>query len=208
VPTRVTSLRDVIWTRFEPNFFAVFSPATLKDAPRQYVVLANVANRMDVTKLQRTLVAKYPNISSLDLSLIKESIMKVVSKVAIAVRFMAIFSLAMGIPVLFSSIAATRRDRIREGVLLKTLGATRGQIVRILLAEYVLLGILGSLTGMVLAIGGGWALTHFVFENDFSPAWGPALAIAGIMMALTVSIGLLAGRDVFRETAMSALREP
>jgi putative ABC transport system permease protein len=207
VPTRVTSLRDVIWTRFEPNFFAVFSPGTLKDAPRQYVILANVAPRLEVTRLQRILVAKYPNISSLDLSLIKESVMKVVSKVAIAVRFMAVFSLAMGIPVLFSSIAATRRDRIREGVLLKTLGATRGQIVRILLSEYVLLGVLGSLTGMVLAIGGGWALTHFVFENDFSPAWGPALSIAAMMMALTVSIGLLAGRDVFRETAMSALRE-
>lgn len=207
VPTRVTSLREVTWTRFEPNFFAVFSPASLADAPRQYVVLANVAPRAEVTRLQRTLVGRYPNISSLDLSLIKESIMKVVSKVAIAVRFMAIFSLAMGIPVLFSSIAATRRDRIREGVLLKTLGATRGQIVRILLSEYILLGVLGSLTGMVLAIGGGWALTHFVFENDFSPAWGPAFGIAGLMMALTVSIGLLAGRDVFRETAMSALRE-
>ncbi len=207
VPTLVTSLRDVIWTRFEPNFFAVFSPASLKDAPRQYVILANVAPRPEVTRLQRRLVAKYPNISSLDLSLIKESVMKVVSKVAIAVRFMAVFSLVMGIPVLFSSIAATRRDRIREGVLLKTLGATRGQIIRILLSEYILLGMLGSLTGMVLAIGGGWALTHFVFENSFSPAWGPAFAIAGMMMALTVSIGLLAGRDVFRETAMSALRE-
>jgi putative ABC transport system permease protein len=207
VPTRVTSLREVIWTRFEPNFFAVFSPASLQDAPRQYVVLANVSPRAEVTRLQRTLVGKYPNISSLDLSLIKESVMKVVSKVAIAVRFMAVFSLAMGIPVLFSSIAATRRDRIREGVLLKTLGATRGQIIRILLSEYILLGVLGSLTGMVLAIGGGWALTHFVFENDFSPAWGPAFAIAAVMMAVTVSIGLLAGRDVFRETAMSALRE-
>lgn len=207
VPTRVTSLRDVIWTRFEPNFFAVFSPAALRDAPRQYIVLANVAPRAEVTRLQRSLVGSYPNISSLDLSLIKESIMKVVSKVSVAVRFMAIFSLAMGIPVLFSSIAATRRDRIREGVLLKTLGATRGQIMRILLSEYILLGVLGSLTGMVLAIGGGWALTHFVFENDFSPAWGPALAIAGLMLSLTVLIGLLAGRDVFRETAMSALRD-
>ncbi len=207
VTTRVTSLREVIWTRFEPNFFAVFSPESLKDAPRQYVVLANVAPRAEVTRLQRALVGRYPNISSLDLSLIKESIMKVVSKVAIAVRFMAIFSLAMGVPVLFSSIAATRRDRIREGVLLKTLGATRGQIMRILLSEYILLGVLGSLTGMVLAIGGGWALTHFVFENDFSPAMGPAFAIAGLMMLLTVTIGLLAGRDVFRETAMTALRE-
>jgi putative ABC transport system permease protein len=120
---------------------------------------------------------------------------------------MALFSLAMGIPVLFSAVAATRRDRIREGVLLKTLGATRAQILRIMLAEYALLGLLGSLTGMVLAIGGGWAITHFVFDNPYAPALGPAAAIALVMLVLTVTIGLLAGRDVFRETPMSALRE-
>jgi putative ABC transport system permease protein len=90
---------------------------------------------------------------------------------------------------------------------LKTLGATRGQIVRIMLAEYSLLGILGSLTGMLLAIGGGWGLTHFVFDSSFSPAFGAALAIAGAMLALTVTIGLLAGRDVFKETPMTALRD-
>jgi putative ABC transport system permease protein len=92
-------------------------------------------------------------------------------------------------------------------VLLKTLGATRSQIVRILLAEYSLLGVLGSLTGMLLAIGGGWALTHFVFEAPFKPALGAAVVIAAAMLALTITIGLLAGRDVFRETPMTALRD-
>ena len=57
-------------------------------------------------------------------------------------------SLALGVPVLFSAVAATRRERLREGVLLKTLGATRRQIGRIMLAEYALLGTLGSLTGV------------------------------------------------------------
>ena len=113
----------------------------------------------------------------------------------------------MGIPVLFAAVAATRRERIREGVLLKTLGATRAQIVRILLAEYSLLGVLGSLTGMLLAIVGGWALTHFVFDTTFSPALGAAVAIAAAMLTLTIAIGLLAGRDVFKETPMSALRD-
>jgi putative ABC transport system permease protein len=96
---------------------------------------------------------------------------------------------------------------VREGVLLKTLGATRAQIGRILLSEYALLGILGSLTGMLLSFGGAWALCYWVFETPFSPAWGPAAAIAGAMLGLTVGIGLLAGRDVFKETPMAALRE-
>jgi putative ABC transport system permease protein len=164
IPARVTSLREVTWTRFEPNFFAVFASAAFKDAPKQHVILASVADGMTVATLQRDIVTRYPNVSSIDLTLVKETVARIVSKVSTAMRFMALFSLAMGIPVLFAAVAATRRDRIREGVLLKTLGATRGQIIRILLAEYTLLGLLGSLTGMLLAIGGGWAVTHYVFE--------------------------------------------
>jgi len=207
IPSRVTSLREVTWARFEPNFFAVFSPPSLREAPKQFVLLASVDGNDVVARLQRDVVTRFPNVSSLDLSLIKETVAKIVSKVSTAIRFMALFSLAMGIPVLFSAVAATRRDRIREAVLLKTLGATRGQIMKMLFAEYALLGLLGSLTGMVLAFGGGWAVTRFVFDNSFSPAFGPAFAIAGAMLALTVTIGLVAGRDVFRETPMAALRE-
>ncbi len=125
----------------------------------------------------------------------------------LTVRFLALFSLAMGIPVLFSAVAATRRDRLREGVLLKTLGATRAQIGRILLAEYAALGLLGSLTGMLLAIAGAWGLVTFVFEGSFALAPLPALGIAAAMTALSVTIGLMTGRDVFRETPMAALRE-
>ncbi len=207
VPTRVTSLREVTWTRFQPNFFAVFSPPSLQAAPKQWVLLATVNGAGEVARLQRDVVSRFPNVSSIDLSLIKDAVERISAKVTAAIRFMALFSLGMGIPVLFAAVAATRRERIREGVLLKTLGATRAQIIRILLAEYSLLGVLGSLTGMLLAILGGWALTHFVFDTTFSPALGAAVAIAAAMLALTIAIGLLAGRDVFKETPMSALRD-
>ena len=207
VPSKVTSLREVTWQRFQPNFFAVFSPPTMESAPKQYVLLSSVNGAPAVARLQRDVVSRFPNVSSLDLSIIKDAVAKISAKVTAAIRFMALFSLAMGIPVLFSAVAATRRERIREGVLLKTLGATRAQIVQILLAEYSLLGALGSLTGMLLALGGGWALTHFVFDSPFTPALGAAAGIAGAMLALTVAIGVLAGRDVFRETPMTALRD-
>lgn len=205
--TRVTSLRDVTWARFEPNFFAVFPSAALRDAPQQSVLLAEVPGARNVATLQREVVLRYPNVSSLDLSLVRETITRVLSRVTTAIRFMALFSLGIGIPVLVSAVAATRRERVREAVLLKTLGATRGQIIRILLTEYALLGLLGSFTGLLLAIGGGWAVVHFIFRGSYTPALDAAALIALGLLALTVSIGLLAGRDVFRETAMTALRD-
>jgi putative ABC transport system permease protein len=207
IPTRVTSFRDVNWARFEPNFFAVFGPGSLEKAPKQFVLLTNVPDGVSAARVQRAVVQKYPNVSAIDLSVIRKTISEIVDRVSVAIRFLAVFSLAMGIPVLFSAVAATRRERVREGVLLKTLGATQGQIRRILFAEYALLGVLGSLTGMLLSFGGAWALLKFVFERPFSPATAPALLIAAAMVLVTVSIGVLSGRDVFKTTPMAALRE-
>ncbi len=207
VSAKLTSLREVNWGRFEPNFFAVFSPKGLITAPKQFATVVAVASDTTIARIQRQTVTRYPNVSSLDLSLVRRTVAQIVAKVAVAVRFLTLFSLAMGIPVLFSAVAATRRDRLREGVLLKTLGATRAQIGRILLSEYLLLGALGALAGMVLSFGGAWALVTFVFKGTFALSVLPAVLIALTMMALAVGIGFLTGRDVFRETPMAALRE-
>lgn len=208
VTTVLTSTRDVNFGRFEANFFAVFEPAALRRAPQQYVIVANVPSGAPLAEIQRDIVRRYPNVSSLDLTLVKQTIGSIVDRVTLAIRFLGLFSLAMGIPVLFSAVAATRRARLREGVLLRTLGASRTQVARVLLAEYGALGALGALTGMVLSFGGAWAITTFVFEDPFDPAVLPTLAIAGGMLLLTMTIGLLTSRDVYRETPMIAIREP
>ncbi len=207
IPTRITSLRKVTWTRFEPNFFVVFAPPVLEAAPKQFVLLANVSDPARVPLLQRAVVNRFPNVSSLDLTSIKRTVDRIVGRASLAIRFMALFSFAVAIPVLFSAVSATRRARVREGVLLKTLGATRGQIARILLAEYSLLGLLGGLTGMLLSIAGGWAVVRFIFKVPFTAALGPVAGIAAVIVGLTLLIGLMAGRDVFKETPIAALRD-
>jgi putative ABC transport system permease protein len=169
--------------------------------------MADVRGPNAVARLQSEVVGRFPNVSTIDLSLIQQTVGRVLDKVTAAIRFMAGLSLALGIPVLFSAVSATRRERLREGVLLKVLGATRRQVGRIMLAEYLLLGALGSLVGIALSVGGAWALMRFVFRQPFQPAVLPALVVAIAMIALSVSIGLLTGRDVFRETPMAALRE-
>lgn len=80
-------------------------------------------------------------------------------------------------------------------------------MARVLLAEYGALGALGALTGMVLAFAGAWGLTRFVFKDPFDPAVGPTFVIAAGMLLLTMAIGLLTSRDVYKETPMAAIRE-
>ncbi len=206
VRTRVTSLREVAWARFQPNFFVVFQPRALAHAPKQFVFLAYGPTPRDVALMQRDVVLKFPNVSSLDLSLVQRTVADVLARVTTAIRFMALVSLLLGVPVLFSAVAATRRERLREGVLFKTLGGTRRQIGRIMLAEYALLGALGSVAGVALSVGGAWALMHFIFQTPFTPAVVPALAVSAGMTLLAVAIGLLTSREVFASTPMVALR--
>ena len=207
ITTVVTSFRTVNFARFEANFFVVFAPEALRRAPQQFIVVANVPAGPAIAAVQRDIVRRFPNISSVDLTLVRQTIGAIVDKVTLAIRFLGLFSLAMGVPVLFSAVAATRRARLREGVLLRTLGASRAQVARVLLAEYGALGALGALTGMVLAFVGAWGLTRFVFDDPFDPAVGPTFVIAAGMLLLTMAIGLLTSRDVYKETPMAAIRE-
>jgi putative ABC transport system permease protein len=207
IRTRIANLREVEWTRFEPNFFVVFQPGALREAPQSYVMLTRVNDDGSRARLQRDAVQRFPNVSTIDLTLIESAVGRILDRVSLAVRFMALFSVVTGVLVLVSAIAASRRQRVRESVLLKTLGATRAQIVRMLFTEYALLGAIGSVAGIVLAVGGGWAAVHYIFKTPFSVAPLALLSVAAVTMLLTIVTGLFAARDVFSETPMAALRE-
>ncbi|MEP7087624.1 MAG: FtsX-like permease family protein, partial [Gemmatimonadota bacterium] len=205
IRSRITSLREVQWARFEPNFFVVFQPAALREAPQSFVLLTRVNDDGARATLQRDAVLRFPNVSTIDLSLIEKAVGKILARVSLAVRFMALFSVVTGILVLVSAVAASRRQRVRESVLLKTLGATRAQIVRMLFTEYALLGAIGSLAGILLAVGGGWAAVHFIFKAPFTVSPLALIVVAALTMLLTIVTGLFAARDVFAETPMAAL---
>jgi len=207
IPSRVMSFRNVDRTRLQPTFPIIFSPHALDGAPTSWVLLGNAPDARSVALIQREVVRRYPAVSSLDLTVVQHTIGLVLGKVTTAIRFMGLISLFLAIPVLFSAVAATRRERLREAVLFKTLGATRRQVGRILLAEYLLLGALGSLAGVLLSVGGAWALAHFIFKVTFAPAILPALGVSTGMTLVAVSIGLLTSHDVFASTPMAALRE-
>ncbi len=208
VPTTVAALREVEWARFEPNFFAVFSSAALEHAPRSTVMLTRVDGAAARARLQRAVSERYANVTSFDVALVQATVERVLRRVALAIRFMAAFSLATGALVLLGAVAAGRLERIREGALLKTLGATRRQLSRILLAEYAAMGVLAALVGIALAALGAWAMTHFVLDLGFHLPAGPLAAVLAATAILAAAVGLTASREVFRKTAMEVLREP
>ena len=114
-------------------------------------------------------MAKFPNISAIDLSSVIQKVDSILTKVALVIRIMSLFTVGTGLVVLGSTIWSGRYQRLKESVLLRTLGASRWQIWKILGAEYLFLGLLASATGIVLALTASWALAKFVFELDYTP---------------------------------------
>jgi putative ABC transport system permease protein len=206
IVTRVTSLRSVDRTQLQPAFQVVFPPALVRGAPAQFVVLAS-AEPARVPALQRTVVGRYPNVSTIDLSLVEATISAVLEKIRAAIQGLTIVCIVLAIPVLFSAVSATRRERLRESVLLKVLGATRRQVGRMLVTEYVVIGALGSLAGIAASTLAAGALTRFVFRVPFVPVPFATLGIGALMIAVVVTIGVATAREVFSSTPMAALRE-
>lgn len=206
IATRVANLRHVEWARFEPNFFVVFPDGPLARAPQSLVTLTRAAGPEQRARLQRAIVERYPNVSVIDASLLARDLGELIARVTLAVRFLALFCLAAGAVVLIGAVAASRRQRLREGVLLKTLGATRRQVIRIALAEYAALGVLAAAAGSVLALGASWMLMHLRFELPFVFPVGELLAVAAGLAALAAAVGLWTGREVFQDTPLEVLR--
>lgn len=207
VPTRVTSIRDVDWQRLEPNFFAVFPTKVLEGAPHTWVLLARAPDGPARARVQRDVVRAFPNVAILDLTQVQAALDDVLARVAAVIRFLAGFSVATGFIVLLGAVLTGRLQRIRESVLLRTLGATRRQIAAILLGEYLSLGLLASVAGIGLAAAAGWALAKWLFKVDFAVPVPALLVLALAVTALAGAVGFWASREVFRHTPLEALRE-
>jgi putative ABC transport system permease protein len=156
--------------------------------------------------MQREVVREFANVSVVDLALVLDAVERVVSKVALAIQLMALFTVGTGVVVLAGAVATGRWQRVQEAVLLRTLGASRGTVRRILAAEYAGLGLLAGMLGAGMAVGGAWALVHFVFKTGLHIPWVEFLATMAAVPLLTLSVGLLVSRGVGNTPPLQILR--
>jgi len=202
----VGSVRKVDFNRVQTNFLVLFPTGVLEQAPQFHVVISRVSSAEQSARFQSELGAAFPGISAIDLTQILKSVDEILGKVSFVIRFMALFSILTGLLVLISSIYQGKFARIRESVLLRTLGASRRQILLINALEYFLLGALACLAGIGLSVAGAWALARFAFKIPFQPEWWPLIATFVIITVITVLIGLFNSREVVNKPPLEVLR--
>ncbi|ARS37735.1 ABC transporter permease [Pontibacter actiniarum] len=206
VPTVVANLREVEWNRVQSNFLVVFPKGVLEEAPQFHVLMTRTQSDEQSASFQQTLVRQFPNVSAIDLGLILETLDDILGKISFVIRFMALFSISTGLLVLIGSINNSKYQRVQESVLLRTLGASRKQILSINAFEYLLLGALAAGTGVILAVGASWALAVFSFEVAFVPDLTPLLPVFLAITGLTMLIGMLNSRGILNRPPLEVLR--
>lgn len=208
VPVKATlsGIRKVDWPKDPPNFIFVFPKHVLESAPQIWVATTRISDPQVASHFQREVVIDFPNVSLIDLRLVLSTVNELFDKVAVAVRFLALFSIITGLVVLAGAVLNSKFVRIRENVLLRTLGARTSQLTKITLIEYAYLGLFSALTGLILSLLSGWALTQFFFEITFSFDWRELSLIGAGVIVLTVLIGWFNSREVITTPPLQVLR--
>jgi putative ABC transport system permease protein len=200
----VTSLRDVNWDTFQPNFFMIFQPGTLADLPTTYLTSFYLPAGQDkqIVELSRA----FPAISILGVEALLAQVRSILDQVTLAVQFVLLFVLAAGIAVLFSGLQATLDERIRQGALLRALGAERALLIKSRRIEF---GLLGAASGLLAALG--CELVSFVlYRYAFSLEWQPHpwLLLLPVIGALLVGgAGVFGTRRALNASPLAVLRE-
>lgn len=202
----VTSVRKVDWGRLATNFFVVFPPGLIEAAPQTTVLLTHIADDDRRATLQRDLVRRFPNVSVLDATLILRAVDTMMNRIAVAVRVLALFTLATGFMILVAATLTAREERAREVLLLRTLGASTTTLRRILTTEVVVLGALAAWVGSTIALLASWALVRFLFELPFDPPWRDLALLAVATLAMSAGLGSFGGRAIHASSPLAGLR--
>lgn len=201
---QVTSLRQVDWDSFQPNFYMIFEPQTLQDLPATYLTSFYLPPGQDaeLIKLSRA----FPSVTLLQVDALLAQLRSILAQVTLAIEYVLLFVLAAGITVLLAGLQATLDERIRQGALLRALGAERKLLISARRAEF---GLLGAAAGLLAALGCelvSFLLYRYAFDMSWQPH--PWLLLLPVIGALLIGLaGVLGTRRALNASPLSVLRE-
>jgi putative ABC transport system permease protein len=204
VSARLTSLREVDWDSFKPNFFIVFSPGALEQAPATWLTSIHLPAERSRDLLDLT--RRFPSVTVIDTDVILQQVRDVIGRASLTVEFVFLFTLGAGILVLLAAVQASRDERRFESAVLRTLGATRRTVLVGVATEFVALGLLAGLLAVLAAGSAEYLLATYGFEMAWNP--DPMVAVLGALagVGLVGVTGVLATRNVVTSPPVETLR--
>lgn len=206
IEARVASLRKVNWDTMGFNYVLVFPPATLRSAPHTLAATITMDSGHE-GQMTRSLLSAFPSISVIDIDDVIGQVSDILRQMSSAILAAASVAILAGIAVLIGAIAASRQARTYDSVILKTLGATRRQILQLQALEYGLLAAGLALISLILGGAAAWYVIVHVFDFDWAPNWSVVLATLAGGALLTLGIGLAGSIPLISARPARALRQ-
>ena len=198
ISAKITSIRKLDWGSLRVNFFAILPEKILSEAPQSWITAYQQLDTVSgQVPLDMSLVARFPNITVVDVELSLRQVKEVLDKLSAAIELLFVFTISAGLLVLGTALFSSQDDRLRDATLLKVMGARRHQIRRAFLLE---LGVIGAVSGAMAAFGAliiGWVLANFVFEIHLDFSWW--VIVDGVIGGIFICI--LGGFDMQRKVA-------
>ncbi len=208
IEARVTSVREVQWEDARNGgFMFVFRPGPFAHAPQTWIgILKAPEDPAARGRLQRDLVAQFPNVSAIDVREVLAQLQQAVGNVTLAISIVGGIALLSGVLILAGAVAMTKFQRVYEAAILRTLGASTRTLGAMLALEYGGLGLLAGAVGAVSAVALTWGVSRHVLDIPWRPA--PWLAAAGALVttALVGVVGVVSSYDVLRKKPLGTLR--
>jgi putative ABC transport system permease protein len=205
IEARVASLRTVEWDSFRANFFILFEPGVLDGYPATWITSFHLET---IRKpLLADLVRAFPSVTVLDVDALMTKVREIMDRVVLAVEYVFLFTVLAGLVVLYAAIQATQDERLFESAILRTLGARRDTILKSLVAEFALLGLLAGVLAALAAALLGYVLAEHLFGfpyrlNPWLWLLGGGAGLVGVGLA-----GLLGARRVLAQPPLQTLRQ-
>lgn len=206
IEARIASLREIDWRSLGFNFAIIFAPGPLEPAP--YTLMATVAPAPGTSTMEfeRQVATELPMVSAIRVSDIVVQVKTLLQSIDGAVRIATGFAILMGMIVLAGSVVATRRQRSRDIVLLRLVGATRHEVTRSQLIEFALLTTAVAITALAAGAIAAWLIVVEVFEFPFSPNWTTLALIPLGAIFLAVLAAFLAAIPALNARPAEGLR--
>ena len=204
---KIASFRRIDWDSMGFNYVLVFSPNALADAPHNLAATIDLPPGQDRGPLLRALVRGFPSSSVIEVGGVLAQARELLTQVSTAILAAASVAVLAGVAVLLGAIAAARASRLYDNVILRVLGASRGQLLALQAAEYGLLAGVLALVALALGSGVAWLVVVQLFEFDWLPDWPRVLAVLGAGLTLVIGFALAGSLPLLRAKPAQALRE-
>lgn len=206
IEARIASLRRINWDTMGFNYVMVFSPSALSSAPHSLTATITLSGNQKGA-VTRSLLAAFPSASVIDTGDVLGQVRDLLDQMAAAIVAAASFTIFAGVAVLVGAISASRQTRSYDSIILKTLGATRWQILGTQALEYGLISIVLAIISLALGMSAAWFVIVQVFEFGWAPDWGVVAATLIGGAAMTLGVGLVGSLPLMALRPAEALRK-